>query len=541
MNTLKTMPTTLSNAGQTTPQNIPDSGVPSARIYGLSAALCATALLLPFLLVEIPPITDLPQQTAQIHLLFEAIDGDQNYRVQALDPNKLGYLPLLVGWQLLSPLAAGRMAVAVLGVLWVVSIHTLARATGRSPVAAALASLFFFNHTMYWGLLNFLVGLPLFCLLWRWLRRRCLRRSPVDILRHRWRTFLLLPILLLSLYSAHVLWLAAGLGFLLLAVLARRVTPWTLLTAAPALALVAWWYPRLNSAGFVSETAWGHGPLGRLRPEWLLNSAFGGLRGNHETMVATALLLWLTVGLGQAWWARRRGNPDLTKAQQIDLPLLATSALFLLAALALPAVVQHTIFFASRWLPVAAVFLVLAVPTPQLRPLLRATFPFLLWAALITATVHAWVEFEHEELAGLHPGLASIPEGSRVLGLDYMRTSEYIQGFPFYHLYAWSQPLHGGELAHSFANEASSLVVFHDLPRQHPWTEHLDWRARRVRRSDMPHFDFVLVHGGPEIQTVFLSDDRLASITPEARWRLYQVRSAPPPAEGYTSPRPSPN
>ena len=81
-------------------------------------------------------------------------------------------------------------------------------------------------------------------------------------------------------------------------------------------------------------------------------------------------------------------------------------------------------------------------------------------------------------------------------------------------------------LNRSFANEASSLVVYRDLPRPHPWTDGLDWRAFKVRRSDVPHFDYVLVHGGPRHQAMFLADQRLrpvSGIDGDARWRLYRV------------------
>jgi len=518
-------------------QSIPQTS-PSHLVYALSATLCTAALLVPFLLVEIPPVTDLPQQTAQIRLLFEA-SGDggqasvQNYRIQALDPNKLGYLPLLVGWLLLPPLAAGRLAVAAIGLLWVLSIHALAYATRRPAVAAAAASLLFFNHTMYWGLLNFLVGLPVFCLFW--LR---IRRLP-QVELSRWR-LLQLTLLLLLLYSAHVLWLAAALGFLLLTAFSQQwkkvVLAARLATAVPALSLVAWWYPRFKAAGFVSETTWGRNPIERLHPSWLLNSAFGGLTGSGEELVAFALVLWLGLGFGQSWWKRAQdAEANSLPKEGIDRGLLATASLFLFAALTLPSVMQHTIFFASRWLPVAAVFLVLALPPPRLRPWLHAAFPILLWASLTTATVTAWTAFEGQELDGLRPALTATPVASRVLGLDLVRTSKYIQGFPFYHLYAWNQALNGGELARSFANEASSLVVFTDLPRPTPWTEGLDWRARQVRRSDIPHFDFVFVHGDAKTHALFLADERLEPASPVARWRLYRVRDASLATDGYNS------
>ena len=488
----------------------------SGRGYSASALFCGLILVLPFLVVEIPPITDLPQQTAQIRLLFEAFGGSESsYRIQALDPNKLGYLALLGSWWVGTPLAAGRLAMVLLGLAWILSIHLFVYRMGRHPTAATVASLLFFNHLFYWGFLNFLLGLPVFLLFWLWLRRIPSTESSAVALVQGVFWFLLL-------YSAHVLWLAAALSCFVVKALVERWPPehWrgVLASALPALLLVAWWYPRFNASGFVSEIAWGRSPLGRLHPHWWLNSMFGGLQGTAEGWTALALLLWVVLGL--LTWRRESERLDWTR---VHGGLLATGGAFVLAALVLPGVFQHTIFFASRWLPVGGVFLLLAVPPPRLRPVLRWAFAGWLWAGLISAMAAAWIEFDRQELEGLHEALAEIEPGSRLLGLDFVRTSDVIQGFPFYHLYSWGQALHGGELARSFANEASSLVVFEDMPRSLPWTENLDWKARQIRRSDIPHFDFVLIHGGPEVQAPFQADDRLVPRTPELRWRLFEV------------------
>ena len=93
-------------------------------------------------------------------------------------------------------------------------------------------------------------------------------------------------------------------------------------------------------------------------------------------------------------------------------------------------------------------------------------------------------------------------------------------------------------MARSFANEASSLVVYRDLPRDLPWTEGLGWTAHQVRRSDIPHFTHVLVQGTPETLGRMLSDPRLVPVTPPNRWTLLRVVAAPPVVEPMPSAEP---
>ncbi len=478
---------------------------PSTRAYVLAAAGCGLALAVPFLAVTFPPITDLPQQTAQIRLLGEALAGAEDLRVQWLHPNKLGYLPVAAAWGVAGPLAAGRLALLVIGLLWVVAIHALARAHGRPPAAAVLATLFFFNHTTYWGFLNFLIGLPAF-VLWHLAIRRP-GGGPRILLAG------------LVLYYAHVLWLAAGMVWLVVsALLDRRGVREVirrLAWLAPILAAVAVWYMFFSSSGVDERTFWGRPPWMRLHPQWMLLSAFGGLRGSLESALAVAVLAWSVLGL---WQHRAR----LASAGSGRLAL--AGALFLLAALVLPGVHRHTIFFAARWVPAAAVFLVLACPAPRWRRGLASVVPWLLLVVLTVATTTAWRGFEREDLSGLEECLAELPAGQRVLGLAMIRESPRIQGYPYYHLYAYAQVLRGGELNRSFAVEPSSLVVFRDLPKKYPWTDDLDWRPERFRQSDRDFFEYIIVHAGDEKHAFFLRDPRLEPATAARPWRLYRVR-----------------
>ncbi len=248
----------------------------------------------------------------------------------------------------------------------------------------------------------------------------------------------------------------------------------------------------------------------------MLSAAFGGLQGRLEPIVALAVVGWLTAGL----WQHRAAL-----AAAGDRRLALAGVLFLLAALALPGVHRHTILFASRWIPPAAVFLVLACPPPRLNAGLRHAVPWLLVVTLAGATSAAWMGFEQEELDGLEECLAALPPEQRILGLALIRTSPRIRGFPYYHLFAYAQVLRGGELNRSFADEASSLVVFRDLPKKYPWTDRLDWRPERFRESDRDHFQFLIAYATIETHGSFLRDPHLEPVTPERPWRLYWVRS----------------
>ncbi len=249
----------------------------------------------------------------------------------------------------------------------------------------------------------------------------------------------------------------------------------------------------------------------------MLASAFGGLRGRIEPAVALAVLAWLALGL----WQHR-----VRLAAAGDRRLALAGLLFLLAALALPGVHRHTIFFAARWVAPAAVFLVLACPAPRWKWGLTRAVPWLLLFTLTAATTVAWRGFERQELAGLEECLDELPAGQKVLGLAMIRESPRIRGYPYYHLYAYAQVIRGGELNRSFAVEPSSLVVFRDLPKKYPWTDGLDWRPERFRQSDRDFFDYIIVYARPETHAFFLRDPQLDPLTAELPWRLYRVRSA---------------
>lgn len=524
---------------------VPRALVPWAPREVALAVVSVVAVASPFLLVNHPPITDLPQQVAQIRLFGEAWrDPAAGYAIQWTSPNRLSYVLLGAGWALFGPEHAGRAALIGLGVLWAVAAHAVARRRGRPAEAAVVASLLFFNHTTYWGFLSFSCGLPAFVLLVHVADRA---GSPPS-----WRDRARLAAVVLLLWLAHALWLAAGLVWLAVSTLAARgprATVSRLVTVSPVVAWAALWNAR-QDGGTIAGASWGD-LAARLRLERWIETTLGGLRGPFEDVVFAALAAWLLLGALAAATsgrgpARTPGPGEPPGPRGWDRPLLGAAALLAAGALVLPEGTRGTIAFAARWLPMAAFLAVLAVPAAPAR--VRAAVKWLVPAgalAFAAWTGAAWRTFERTELTGLDESLAALPEEPRVLGLDFVKDSAIVRGRPFLQTFAEAQVRRGGELAFTFAVHPSSLVVL-AAGRRESWTPNLAWNPERVRRDDADAFDHVLVNALDDASHArWATALGLSPVTTRGRWRLQRVERPrdplpPPPARPAAPPAPAP-
>jgi len=497
------------------------------------ALLSCACIAIPFLVVTFPPITDLPQQAAQIRLFLEtaADPAHSPYRIQWLTPYGLSYLILGGAWAAFGPLHAGRTAMLVIGLLWTIAVHLTAYSRGRSAASATLASLFVFNHIVYWGFYSFALGWPVFLL---WLHLTMDKRpenhlapnstqvaDPVhnDGLAERFSAvdaFLWMGTALL-LYLSHVLWLAAGLlWFVVHSAVFRKPLRTMLLRAlslTPVIVAVAVWYPRLAQSTMDTPALWGTGPIARLSFSWLTDAALGGLKGPAEGIVLLLVLGWLVISLvqhGRDIWA------------ETDHELLLAAGLLFFLVLVLPDKYMNTIRFEHRWLPPAAILLLLAVPPPRVRPVLRQAGALVVLGAFCLTVSLVWTAFERTELAGLRASLGALPDNPRVLGLSMIPESEFIQGKPFVQTFAYAQVLKGGGLNFTFAEFPSCLVVY-KKPRKPPWTVGLEWFPERVTESDLTYFNFALINGDEQIHRITESNPSLQPVTREGRWRLYRI------------------
>ncbi len=482
----------------------------SARTRVLAAVLCSALVAVPFLAVRFPPVTDLPQHVAQIRLFLATLgDPDSGYRIQWFTPYSAAYAVLGAAWALCAPADAGRVAMLAFGVLWTLVVHGLAAARQRPVAAALLASVLFFNHTVYWGFLSFAAGWLAF-VVWFLVASR----GSTDAFS--WRDGLVQFGAALLLYCSHALWFAFGVAWLgVYAAVHRwplRLALWRLASVAPVAVGAALWYPHLQALGFVSPTIWFTPPLARLSPGWMVDAVLGGIHGHAEYLIAGILLAWVLGGLWQQRASLRRA---------VDRDLLWTGLLLLALGLVLPDQHMNTIQFAARWVPAGAILLILAVPAPAVAVPIQRPLALAVVAVFSLATTLAWMRFERDELSGLPAALAGLPDGQRVIGLDLVQDSAVIKGRPFLQTFAYAQVLRGGRLNASFAGFAPSLVVYRQR-RPAPWTASLEWFAERVRPADFAYFDYALVNGRSDIHAQ-LSRMPLTRVTADGRWRLYQV------------------
>jgi hypothetical protein len=479
------------------------------------ALLCCLFVAIPFLFVTFPPITDLPQQSAQIRLFLQAWHDPSAspYKIQWFTPYSLSYLMLGISWALFGGQNSGRIAMLAIVILWVISIHLTASRRDRSTAAAALSCLFALNHTVYWGFYSFEIGWPAF-LVWFSLN------SEGSSDRFSLRDALLWLGCALLLYTSHVLWFLAGLAWLVArGIVFRRPVKETMMRLAYVMPLVvvAWiWHASFAGSSMATPPLWAPGgPIVRLSFSWISDAALGGLKGPTVSLFFAATLAWVLVSVVQ----NRK-----TFGTSVDMELLLAAGLFFVFVLVLPDKYMNTIRFCQRWMPPAMIMLLLAVPAPIIRPLLRQAAVLIVVAAFSVTTTAAWVRFEREELSGLKEALASLPSNPKVLGLDLIHKSDLIKGYPFIQIFAYSQVLKGGTLNFSFAEFSPCLVVFKSRTAP-PWTHGLEWYPTQVKESDLQYFDYVLINGTKQIHEVSAAQGGLTPVTKTGRWRLYRVKA----------------
>jgi len=487
------------------------SSFESTRLVSL--IVCVILVSIPFLAVEFAPITDLPQQVSQIRLLCETI-GDPHtslYQVQWFKPNNLGYVILGLCWVMFDPLTAGRIAMLIIALFWVVSVHFIAWRRSRSPDLAVLASLFVFNQSLYWGFYSFMLGAPAFLM---WFQKTT--SEPMQNSSAREAAACIGYALLL--YSCHILWFLFGLAWLVLHSLVFRHSfkpaVSKLIYVSPVIVLTVCWYLGFSGTKMAEQSALRMDPAeGSLFMAWVIESAFGGLKGPIEYGIFGAITVWA----GAAILLNLN-----TVRTQIDWELFSAGGLLVIAAFLLPDVFMTTVLFNSRWIPTGLLLLVLSIPSIPLRLRVRQTSAMVVFAGLCAVTTMSWMDFDRKETSGLVQALEALPGSARVVGLATVQSSPVIKGLPSLQIFAYSQALKGCSLSSSFADFSSSLVTFKDRSEK-PWTRYIEWFPERLKVSDLQYFDYALVDGFDNLHDQIRSQEHFKPMNKDGRWRLYKI------------------
>lgn len=477
----------MSDDGPSSPAGRAAGATESRRERLLAFLATAAFVLLPVALVRHPPLADLPQQFHQVVLADRALRGlEPELVVQPLMPNRLGYVPLAVGWYCAGASEGPRVAMALLALAWTSAIHLYAWRSGVGVAQAVLASIFLFSRLLYCGFFNFLCGI-FGLLLW-------LRELEGDGSRRPWPRLAAGALAASALlFCAHILWFVGGTAFALSVLLLRRfelrqlaaralgVLPFALLTLA--------WARGFGGAGWQGALRWAIEPLDRVSSLGALAElVLGGLRDPVEPL--TTMVALVILGLGAAGSLRSR---SFTGWRPVSL---AAGASCLLAAILLPTEVDLTVFFNARWAPFAMVTLLLAAPTPRVRRGFVLALALATVAAVSATTTAVWLRFERDELAGFSAAIGAIPEDAKVIGLDLGDPNEQLRWDPFEHLAAYAGVERNARPSLSFTQLQSSLVVLRDPVHPPAWLPVRD--AAMVRPADLANYDFALVRGAAE-------------------------------------------
>lgn len=484
------------------------------RLFLTLAALAS----LPYWVVAIPPGTDLPQHLSQIVLAKQVWAGERTDMVLVpwYFPQNLIYCLVGMAMALATPMVAGKLVMTTLVALWLYATYHLAQGLQRPVENWIVSAVLVFNFLFNWGLLNFLIAWPVFCIFLsrstRLLQMAELR--PRDLLSH--------ALLFLLLYYAHALvFLLSNAVLATLCLVSRRRSHYRLLlTATPAWGLALAWYPTLAelraASGANVAPGWQQTPLERLDLDALADTLFGYMLNPIENAMTIAIIGWIALAVFQ----HRNALRGLT-----NIPLL-TAALFMLSGwLLLPEYYMNTIFFGERWLPLGATLLILALPSPTLPRRLATLIPVTMFVSMTAVAATTLIQHEREEQGGLLEALNSVKPTDSLIAVDRLGSS-YLKGSPDLQVFAYSQALHGNDIHFSFAEHYSGIVI----PRsriERIVNQKEIWNELTPAGGTAREFSVLLVGADDTNHRMIAQTLKLGPGTPpDTTWRLYQLNPA---------------
>lgn len=484
-------------------------------------ASATLVVLLPLFATRYLPLQDLPQHVAAVRVIADYRSAALGFeRFFELTLGSTQYLSVYLASALLAKIFGAILAVkiviaAALGAL-PYALRALLRRLRKPESTALLVLPLAYNAHLVLGFLNFLAALPLLF----WGIATCLRLRA-RVVR---RDVVLLAVLALACFYTHVV----PFGMLVIAALVtlvrgrsrRALAP--LVALAPAmLAAFVWLFQ--NPAGHAlsalvlgRKTPEGEPQFSSIAqslrelPEWFIDVFHGS--DDDRVFVAWLLVMTALFVVGSAS-ARTAARPLASaRARYAWLVPLAFLGYWVLPA-----------SYGFMW-PINARFpwlaLLLAIPAaPRVSRGFRLAVA---GAAVVLACASAqlaWRAFRGAgdlEYAGLSQLVARVPEGSRVAGLIYARTSRFVRFAPYLHSVAWVQAERGGAVEFTFAEFPHSPFRFRDSERPRTIFPRWEWVPERVDPvADLGWFDYVMTRGA-----LGLPGFRL--VLREGDWALWQ-------------------
>ncbi|MGF1466002.1 MAG: hypothetical protein ACFCGT_07695 [Sandaracinaceae bacterium] len=484
-----------------------------------------------------PAIQDLPQHLAAVRVLADYGDPDlafgRYFEIQLFRTQYLAYYlaAILLSWPF-GVLLANKLLISASIVGTPYALRFLLRTLGRDERLALLSIPLAWNAHLILGFLNFVAAIPL----------ALVGLALAVKLRQRFdtTTAVLLGAVALVCFATHVVPFALlGLGAALIGLgdtwssWERTAARWSPLV--PSAIAVLLWVANAPAGRSTLSAASGGGDRGAAVfvpparawaeiPGWLTEVL---QTPRDSAYLAAFLFLLVLAATSGARGSTRRRDPGGVRSQ----PRIAwLSALCVLLYFVTPASYDWIWPIHARFPLLALLFGIVALPRAQgvLGAVVLAGAVGLSVAS--TAEVRrAFVAIETEELGDLDGAIQAIPEGSKVAGLIFDRTSAHVKFSPFIHSVAWVQARRGGAVMFTFADFPQSPFVFREdnrPPRVGPRWEWLPDRVDPV--DDLAWYDYLLVRVRPGASARRVERAAVwSAVWTSPRWRVY--RRTPPP------------
>ncbi len=462
-------------------------------LFFLVVAVVASA---PAWIVKYPPIQDVPFHLATIRVIHDIGNPVYGFGDLVLTLGRTQY----VFYYLLASVLSTFVGVVPANVLLMsaylggtpLAIRELMRAFGKDGRAALLAVPLLVNVMFMFGLLPFLLGIPL--MFWglatavRWFEAPTLRRG------------LLLAAISFALFYSHVFPFGIfGLGF-------AALFPWTRprewiragLPTVPALLALARW-TLFTDAGKLTRGALRPGPEDGIAP---LNQALPGVfqwltdvfkdTTDEAILIATAMVAVFVVGLAQG---DRDGSSDRSRAYVL-LPLACVVLYFTMGE------GHGYIWLIAQRFPI--LFLLTAIPLLRMPIGLRGHLATFAMAALgVASTVNTcrhFMKFQLEEVGDIDQAIGVMEPRKRVAALIFDRGSNVTNWAPFLHFGSYYQLHKGGIVQFSYAGYLHWPFDYKPgkyPPPGGPARSRWEWTPEMVpaRGELFPYYDYVLTRG----------------------------------------------
>jgi len=505
------------------------------RFLLVATIVASIGVLVPLFLTPFVPLQDLPNHVALASLLAHIGDHGavssfhfipQPYPV----PYWVGYVIILIGAKIVSPLFGAKLFVAVALLAVPLGMIRLLGSLHRSSRLGLLAFALSWDYNMSWGFVAFNLGTGLSLVYIAW--------SLDNLKESRWRWIglakaLALGVLIAFTHAHAAAIVAIAIGALSLFELPRwrhalRLVPFSFV---PLVGLLPWILTGLSEKAGALPTSLERGAigdwpglgqrLGRLF-EYTLDFVYGPV---PETVMAIVFVVLLVTPLALLISSRRTG-PGQRRAWVLY-------GLAWLLYLALPASLNWPFFqlFIHERHATLILLMGLTLPSCELAGRFAWRLAPGLFAVALAVGVNAWLcnAFAKHSAPFLEI-IDAVPGESRVLPLLLETSVPESRRTPLNQFSAYLIAEKGGYSPYLF--DTPNLMVRYDAKRHLP---HPDWSAPNEASLErhVPHYDYLLVQGkdsDPIRQgkkgTIRTQNLALREIKEAGIWRLYEIQPA---------------